>query len=235
MAKLNISINQISLGMDHIHAEQKQRTERQKLHTPALDQPPRPFGGKELLDPQVATESAEISDTSAQEFPSTPSGLLSVIQDADLIRVQASFHQQKSCRVLCSCQCHQKRSITTPGFTKRFIGSLFVGYSCLPFIAAKCNEKKCRQRNTRVVVSYQFPKWFWAQQLFKATLTTRATSGPEMVLRVQRTYPFSSEIYQYCLDGNVSGLRRLFESRIISPYDVDPEGRSLIHVSFQSQ
>jgi hypothetical protein len=99
-------------------------------------------------------------------------------------------------------------------------------------MTATCNEKMCRQRaETRVVVSYQFPKWFWSQAFLKAVVAVSPFSGPEMLIRVQRTYPYASEIYQYCLDSNIPGLKRLFENRVLSPFDVDLDGRSLLHVS----
>lgn len=58
-----------------------------------------------------------------------------------------------------------------------------------------------------------------------------ALSGPEMLIRVTNTIPYACETYQHCVDGNVLGLRRLFEIGKASPFDLDPDGVSLLHVS----
>lgn len=54
--------------------------------------------------------------------------------------------------------------------------------------------------------------------------------GPEMLLRVQTTIPYTSETYNHCLKGNVGSLQRLFGEGSASPFDVDPDGVSLLHV-----
>jgi ankyrin repeat protein len=53
--------------------------------------------------------------------------------------------------------------------------------------------------------------------------------GPEMLLRVQTTIPYASETYNFCANGNVKALQRLFEEGLASPFDVDPRGVSLLH------
>jgi hypothetical protein len=149
---------------------------------------------------------------------------------SEWLRVRASCYR-RTCRPWCSCRCHIRRNIRTPGLMKQFVGSLFVGYSGLPLFTQTCNETQCQKRSgLRVVVSYQFPKWFWEQALF-ASILQGTMSGPEMLLRVHRTIPFASETYQYTLDGNVPALRRIFEQGKASPFDMDPNGQSLLHVS----
>lgn len=147
-----------------------------------------------------------------------------------VIRLQASCYR-KTCRPWCSCCCHVRKSIKTPNSLKGFLGSLFIGYSGVPFVTQSCNERQCSRRSTlRFIVNYQFPAWFWTRALF-ASLTSANMPGPEMLIRVQTTVPFASETYQYCLNGNTIGLQRLFEKHSASPFDVDPDGVSLLHVS----
>jgi ankyrin repeat protein len=112
---------------------------------------------------------------------------------------------------------------------KQFIGSLFVGYSGIPLITEACNEKQCRRRSTfRVIVNYQFPKWFWTRALF-ASVVNDVMAGPEMLLRVPRQVPFTSEAYQHCLNGDVTSLKLLFDAGKASPFDVDPDGTFLLN------
>ncbi|KUJ10167.1 ankyrin [Mollisia scopiformis] len=144
------------------------------------------------------------------------------------IQVRASCYR-KTCRPWCSCCCHIRREVRSPSLAKSFIGSLFIGYTGVPVVTPPCNEKQCRKRSTsRIIVSYQFPGWFWERSLFTSFMTA-ARSGPEMLIRVTNTIPFACEAYQHCLDGNVTGLQRLFELGRASPFDLDPSGISLLH------
>jgi hypothetical protein len=146
------------------------------------------------------------------------------------IQLRASCYR-KTCRPWCSCRCHVRRELRTPGLAKRFIGSLFIGYSGVPMVTPQCDEKQCRKRSTsRIILSYQFPEWFWERSLFTSFMTA-SLSGPEMLIRVSNTIPYACETYQHCIDGNAPGLRRLFEVGKASPFDLDPEGFSLLHVS----
>ena len=147
-----------------------------------------------------------------------------------MIQIRASCYR-RTCRPWCSCLCHVRGSVRTPGIMKTFMGSLFLGYSGVPGITQPCNETQCRRRSsTRFILSYQFPEWFWTRALF-ASFVKSTMFGPEMLLRVQTTIPWASETYNFCVDGNVKGLQRLFEEGCASPFDVDPRGASLLLVS----
>lgn len=146
------------------------------------------------------------------------------------LQIRASCYR-KTCRPWCSCRCHIRREIRTPGLAKKFIGSLFVGYSGIPVVTEPCNERQCRKRSSsRVIVSYQFPGWFWTRSLL-ASFMTANVAGPEMLIRISNTIPFASETYQQCQTGNAFGLLRLFENGSASPFDLDPDGLSLLRVS----
>jgi hypothetical protein len=167
------------------------------------------------------------------ECAQTINGNDSMRTENSAIQLRASCYR-KTCRPWCSCCCHVRREVRTPGLAKSFIGSLFIGYTGVPVVTPPCNEKQCKKRSTsRIIVSYQFPGWFWERSLFTSFMTA-ALSGPEMLIRVTNTIPFACETYQHCLDGNVPGLRRLFELGKASPFDLDPAGISLLHVSVET-
>jgi hypothetical protein len=152
------------------------------------------------------------------------------MENTNSLRIRASCYR-RSCRPWCSCRCHIRREMRTPGLAKKVIGSLFIGYSGMPAVTEPCNERQCRKRSTsRIVVSYQFPDWFWTRSLL-ASFVSASVAGPELLLRLSNTVPYSSETYQHCMSGNVSGLTRLFEAGKASPFDLDPEGLSLLRVS----
>jgi ankyrin repeat protein len=156
-----------------------------------------------------------ISSTSDMQKPTGP------------LAIRAACYR-KSCRPWCSCRCHVRRELRTPGLAKKFLGSLFLGYSGIPVLVEPCNEKQCRKRSTsRINLSYQFPSWFWSQSLV-ASFTTAQPTGPELLIRISNTIPFASETYQYCSSGNERGLVRLFAAGKASPFDLDPDGLSLL-------
>jgi hypothetical protein len=147
-----------------------------------------------------------------------------------MVSIRASCYKP-TCRPWCSCKCHVRRSMRTPEAMTGFLGSLFVGYSGVPVLTQPCTERQCRRRSSlRVIASYQFPQWVWGRALFAAVASSRMT-GPEMLIRVQNKIPFASETYQFCLNGNVTSLQRHFDHGLASPYDVDTDGLSLLHVS----
>lgn len=45
--------------------------------------------------------------------------------------------------------------------------------------------------------------------------------------------PDSSLIFKYCLNGNIDGVKRLIEDSLASPYDVDSQGATPLHVCVQ--
>ena len=179
-------------------------------------------------------DSIQISSPQHQSTSGSPPPTYSEresLDDVGMISIRAACYKP-TCRPWCSCQCHIRRSVRTPEVVSGFLGSLFIGYSGVPVLTQSCSEKQCRRRSTlRVVASYQFPQWIWGRALFAAFATTRMT-GPEMLIRVQNKIPYASETYQFCLNGRVSSLKRLFDGGLASPFDVDVDGMSLLHVSF---
>jgi len=152
--------------------------------------------------------------------------------DGGSIRIQASCYR-RSCRPWCSCRCHIRGNLKSPAMVSRFFGSLFVSYSGVPGLSQTCDEKHCHSRtNLRIITSYQLPTWIKERVLYTCFVSSRMT-GPEFLVRVQNSVPFSSETYQHCLNGDSALLKRRFDSGLASPYDVDPDGLSLLHVRRQ--
>jgi hypothetical protein len=182
--------------------------------------------GRSRIDTTTSSRPPSYNETDPlQDEPRTQ-------QDAShFLQIRASCYR-RTCRPWCSCRCHIRRELRTPGLAKKFIGSLFVGYSGIPMVTEPCNERQSRKRSSsRVIVSYQFPRWFWTRSLL-ASFVTANIAGPEMLIRVSNTIPYASETYQQCQTGNVHGLLRLFENGNASPFDLDPDGLSLLRVSY---
>lgn len=237
---MQVAIHQISVGNDEFQSESGRKLDSilQKLST-QMTQTDALVSSTSLLNEKMGQ--LNLSDTHG--FKHSPQRPLddfapaatdskhktSPADSTGMIQIRASCYR-KTCRPWCSCCCHARRSVRSPGLAKGFIGSLFVGYSGVPLVTQPCNERQCRRRSTpRFILSYQFPAWFWTRALF-ASFTTANVPGPEMLIRVQTKIPYASEIYQHCLNGNAESLQRLFQERAASPFDVDPDGLSLLHV-----
>jgi hypothetical protein len=80
-----------------------------------------------------------------------------------------------------------------------------------------------------VQVILRLPAWLLpCRYHFRAR---RAYSGWEYSLRTSAILPSTSPVFQLSLDGDVDGLRRLFDTRTASPFDVDIDGYTPLHVS----
>jgi len=42
---------------------------------------------------------------------------------------------------------------------------------------------------------------------------------------------YDAKVFDYCMEGDVAGLQKLFASGQASPFEKDPEGRTPLHVS----
>jgi len=58
----------------------------------------------------------------------------------------------------------------------------------------------------------------------------KSCRGWDQSLRSYRRVSQDAEVFQFCMTGNVTGLQRLFEDRQASPFEMDPEGRTPLHV-----
>jgi hypothetical protein len=228
---MQVAIHQISVGNDAFQSESGRKLDSilQKLST-QMTQTDALVSSTSLLNEKMGQ--LNLSDMHGfKHSPQQPQYDFdpAAADSTGMIQVRASCYR-KTCRPWCSCCCHIRRSVRSPGLVKGFIGSLFVGYSGVPLATQPCNERQCRRRSTlRFILSYQFPSWFWTRALF-ASFTTANVPGPEMLIRVQMKIPYASETYQHCLNGNAESLQRLFQERVASPFDVDQDGLSLLHV-----
>jgi hypothetical protein len=83
---------------------------------------------------------------------------------------------------------------------------------------------------TSTSISITLPKWIYARK-FQVCLT-RSYQGWDQSLRIYKTVPHSAPIFSCCKSGNLKGLQRLFGSDQASPFEVDPDGMTPLHVSF---
>lgn len=138
-----------------------------------------------------------------------------------------------TCLSTCQCSCHAVRNRKTPSFMDRMLGQLFVGYSGLPLLSARCDSAACvRGQVPSVNLEYWFPLGFCWSQIVRLHLAYEANVGPSLQLSTLRRVSDASPCVSFALNGNIDGLRSLFAHGMASPRDVSStRGYSLLRVS----
>jgi len=87
--------------------------------------------------------------------------------------------------------------------------------------------------STITSVSISLPPWLYARR-YEICLV-KARQGWDHSFRSYRMIPYDATVFQHCIAGNVAALQQLFGSGESSPFEVDPDGRTPLHVSFKIQ
>lgn len=113
--------------------------------------------------------------------------------------LQPSTYRTKQCTVpICACQCHAVSKYQYPRWIAPHMGSLFIGYSGLPYLStARCNESMCTKRKDAVIkATYYFPAWVpYFSRMLSFVGRWNQLDGPDVCLRMPRVVPSSSEIF----------------------------------------
>jgi hypothetical protein len=75
--------------------------------------------------------------------------------------------------------------------------------------------------------------WLFIPSLFSRCIELRSVNFLGSIQSSLRTYPVirhDHPVWDMCKTNDVEGLQRLFGNRQISPFSVDPWGRTLLHV-----
>ena len=138
-----------------------------------------------------------------------------------------------SCGRGCPCVCHLQRRSTLPAFLDRVIGQMFVGYAGMPLLNSSCDTQSCeKSQSPSVSLEYWFPLGFIWSQIMRLQLTWQANVGPHPELIFLRRVPDTAQCIDFASNGNIEGLRDLFDRSIASPRDVSSNrGYSLLRIS----
>lgn len=137
------------------------------------------------------------------------------------------------CRPDCNCSCHSEYNSKTPGYLDRIMGRLFLGYSGFPSLVTSCDLTICqRSQSPSVSAEYWFPLGFCWSQIVRFELGYQAQLGPQFGLTTLRRVPDSALCVKFALEGDIDGLKKLFQHGMASSKDVSStRGYSLLRVS----
>ena len=137
------------------------------------------------------------------------------------------------CQGDCDCPCHRRGRFRTPQLLDRFLGTLFVGYTGCPIFWLARHKASCLKHTPQYLeVAYYFPLWFFARVLYLVAGTSYM-GNPTIGLTLRKRLEYDSEngFFRMAETGNVTGITSLFESRVVSPNDVDTRiGQTALHV-----
>ena len=129
--------------------------------------------------------------------------------------------QYANCRPGCPCACHSHAKRSSPALIDRVCGQLFVGYTGLPFMNAKCDSDTClKSQTSQVSVEYWFPLGFLWSQIVRVQMSYKSQLGPQFEIRTLRRVQDSAQCVNFALNGNIEGLKDLFRRGLASPNDV---------------
>lgn len=134
------------------------------------------------------------------------------------------------CRSGCPCSCHFQPKTTRPTLFNRVLGQLFVGYAGLPLFGSRCNSEACeKSRASQIALEYWFPMGFLSSTIARLQVGYQPDIGPFVQLDTLRRVPDSAQCVNFALNGDIEGLKHLFNNGLASPRDVSTSrGYSLL-------
>jgi hypothetical protein len=91
------------------------------------------------------------------------------------------------------------------------------------------SEERCTSKTSLFLV---LPTWIYARKFELHLMKSR--QGWDQSLRSYRVVSYNAQVFHYSMAGDVEGLQRLFASGEASPFEIDPDGRTPLHVGEQS-
>ena len=118
----------------------------------------------------------------------------------------------------CSCSCHRVSAFASPGVLQNVCGALTMKFQA-PGMTPACNEIICsRSKQSSFKLNYRFPPWL-LNCAIDTLLTISYVRGPQMALSSTRIIPNYSDIFNFAMTGDLSGIKDLFKSNLASRFD----------------
>ena len=125
------------------------------------------------------------------------------------------------CSLGCSCKCHLQNKSSSAGYLGVIMGRLFPGYSDLPLLNSPCGLKMCRRKQALSVLAESwFPMGLCWSQIIRFQISYQSQMGPEWELSSLRRVPDSAECVKLALEGDINGLKALFQYGMAFPKDM---------------
>lgn len=182
--------------------------------------------------PRADTFSSSSSATCVSMSQGIPEKEFRDIPSTSSLCVKVAISSQR-CGALCACQCHVKYQARTPKWLQSTIGTLFYNSVTTPAISVRpCTFGGCKRLapSASSKLTYYFPSWAIRTALSWSSCKD-LTDGSRCMLEMPREVSPTSPCWTAIKRGNIAGIRSLLSDRLMSPYDIDQNGWSVLHVS----
>ena len=174
-----------------------------------------------ILNIQSETRNA-LQLTPPQDHPSCSQSTTPSTEAWTAINIDTAYISEPlySCRPSCICSCHTVHQLRSPSSLTRLIGALFIDYSGTPRTFNRCSVRNCKARSTLTVqIIYAFPAWI-VRDILVSIHVRSFNNGISASLKVRNVVPNGSPIFHYIIINDTGGLRRLFNTCLARPDDI---------------
>ena len=160
-----------------------------------------------------------------------------IYEDSDAMSTQLRITTSmplKACDRTCNCQCHVRTQFQTPQWLSAVIGTLFYSSTNTPSLDVRpCSVTTClrSQPLSSSRFTYYFPSWMMRAALVYSTWSNLEGKNSSWIVKMPNEIPLNSLCWHYIQAGCVGKVRELLQSRQTSPFDIEPDGASVLHVS----
>lgn len=169
----------------------------------------------------------------ARRLPISASQSNAPLDSTSQLCVNVAIPNQR-CEVLCACQCHTRSRFSTQGWIATAMGSLFFNYYATPNLEVRpCNTPRCKRSSpsSATRLTYYFPTWMMRKALAFSSWNQFSGGGAKWVIETPREIPEDRPCWSFIQSGDIAAVQDLLKRRMMSPYDIDRSGRSVLNVS----
>lgn len=156
----------------------------------------------------------------------------SVASSPRLIESERGGIPDQECPAWCSCRCHQRRTLKSPWIFDSVLGSLQIHFTGG---RPDCSEYRCRRsEKAPTSVLYRFPRYLLSRYM-AMTMHCAPLDGPKYSLRFPRVTDWSHVYWNYCVQGDLEAIQKMFSAGKASALDLNLiGGNALIYNSIRS-
>ena len=125
------------------------------------------------------------------------------------------------CPAWCSCRCHQRRTFKSPWILDSVLGSLQIHFAGG---RPDCSEYRCRRSDKAPTsILYRFPRYLLSRYV-AMTMHWAGLDGPQYSLRFPRVTDWSHIYWNYCVQGDLEAIQKMFSAGKASALDLNLMG-----------
>ncbi len=177
------------------------------------------------LPPQLDTETISALGQFATHQDSLPEETTS-----SSTQIQVEVTVAEDLLSICGCSCHTPLAVRTPAWLGNAVGVLLVRWYRSPGACVRCSIRACKAERRQTLSTRYFFPWWMMRRLVDFEAGWRSTQRLALTLRTTNVIPDDSTVFLFAQHNNIDGIKRLFEQRLASPFDVSLRGRTPLHV-----